>query len=64
MSKNIITDASVAKVTITTHDGKVYTDPKQIKVPRNEHTEMFYHLLEIYEPPQKETESTKKDKTA
>lgn len=44
------------KVTITTHDGKVYTDPSKIKVLRNENTEMFYRLLENYAP--------QKDKTA
>lgn len=42
-------------VTITTHDGKVYTDPSKIKIPRNENTEMFYRILENYVP---------KDKTA
>lgn len=35
-------------VTIITHDGKVYTDPGQIEVPRNETTEMFYQLLESH----------------
>ena len=40
-------------VTITTHDGRVYTDPGKIKIPRNEKTEMLYHLLESYEPPKK-----------
>lgn len=42
------------KVTITTHDGKVYSDPRQIKVPRNEHTESFYRILENYVPKQKD----------
>lgn len=37
-------------VTITTCDGKVYTDPGKIKVPRNENTEMFYHILESLDP--------------
>ena len=35
-------------VTITTHDGRVFTDPSQIKVTRNENTEMFYRLLENF----------------
>ena len=41
-------------VTITTHDGKVYTDPSKIKVTRNEKTEMFYRFLETFVPEQKE----------
>lgn len=40
-------------VTITTHDGKVYTDPSKIKIPRNEHTEAFYRFLENYKPKKK-----------
>lgn len=45
-------------VTITTHDGKVYTDPSKIKIPRNENTERFYQLLENYVcPKEKETAS-------
>lgn len=43
-------------VTITTHDGKVYTDPGKIKIPRNENTEILYQMLENYVP--------KTDKTA
>lgn len=41
-------------VTITTHDGKVYTDPSQVKVLRNEKMEMFYRFLENFVPQQKE----------
>ena len=37
-------------VTLTTHDGKVYTDTSKIEIPRNEHTEMFYQMLENYVP--------------
>ena len=40
-------------VTITTHDGKAYTDPGQIEVPRNEYTEMLYRFLENYLAKQK-----------
>ena len=43
-------------VTLTTHDGIVYTDPSKIAIPRNEYTEMFYQMLENYVP--------KTDKTA
>ena len=32
----------MANVIITTYDGKVYTNPEDIKVERNENTEMFY----------------------
>ena len=35
-------------VTITTHDGRVFTDPSQIKVVRNENTEAFYQMLERF----------------
>lgn len=42
------------KVTITTHDGKVYTDPGQVKIPRNEYTEAFYRILENYVPKAKD----------
>ncbi len=45
------------KVLITTHDGKVYTDPSKIKVPRNINTESFYRILENVPSPKK-NEST------
>lgn len=35
-------------VTITTHDGQVFTDPSLIKIPRNDNTENFYRFLESY----------------
>lgn len=35
-------------VTITTQDGKTYTDPKNIQVPRNKNTEAFYCALERF----------------
>lgn len=38
----------MANVIITTHDGKVYTNPEDIKVERNENTEMFYRFLENF----------------
>lgn len=40
-------------VTIKTHDGKTYTDPKQIILPRNENTERFYKTLENHKPKKK-----------
>lgn len=43
------------KVTITTSDGKVYTDPSKIKIVRNENTESFYRMLENYAKKRKET---------
>lgn len=46
-------------VTITTADGKVYTDPSKIKIPRNENTEAFYRMLENYVP-----KTTTKEDTA
>lgn len=48
-------------VTITTHDGKVYTDPCQIHIPRNEITKVFYEMLDTYIP---EKQPLKKDETA
>ena len=38
----------MANVIITTRDGKVYTNPEDIKVERNENTEMFYRFLENF----------------
>ncbi|MET3572735.1 hypothetical protein [Enterocloster citroniae] len=38
----------MANVIITTYDGKVYTNPEDIKVERNENTEMFYQFLERF----------------
>ena len=38
----------MANVIITTYDGKVYTNPEDIKVERNENTEMFYRFLEQF----------------
>lgn len=49
----------MGKVTIRTNDGKVYTDPRQIHIPRNEKTEMFYRIVDQYRP-----EKCDKDKTA
>lgn len=46
----------MVKVTITTADGKVYTDPSKIHVPRTPNTEMFYSILENYKPPKKKKE--------
>lgn len=33
-------------VTITTHDGCIFTDPSLVQIPRNENTEKFYLFLE------------------
>ena len=45
-------------VTITTADGKVYTDPTKVKIPRTEYTEAFYRMLENYVP---KTNKTKEE---
>ena len=42
-------------VTITTHDGQVFTDPSLISIPRNENTENFYRFLENYRKQNVET---------
>lgn len=42
------------QVTIKTQDGKAYTDPGRIRVPRNKNTESFYRLLENFKPKPKE----------
>lgn len=36
-------------VMITAPDGKVYTDPRQVKIARNDYPE-FYRILESYKP--------------
>lgn len=41
---------NLANIIATTHEGKVITDPTQIKVERNEKTELLYRLLENFEP--------------
>lgn len=48
-------------VTITTADGKVYTDPKLITVPRTPKTERFYRMLEDYEPPVEKSNSREEE---
>lgn len=40
-------------VTVRTRDGKVYTDPTKVRIERNENTEMFYQMVENYEPKKK-----------
>lgn len=50
----------MGKVTIKTADGKVYTNPNDIHIPRNEKTEMFYRIVDKYEMGNKNNE----DKTA
>lgn len=50
----------MGKVTIKTADGKVYTNPGEIHIPRNEKTEMFYRIVDQYVPGEQHTE----DKTA
>ena len=32
-------------VTITTHDGCIFTDPSLVQIPRHENTEKFYLFL-------------------
>lgn len=40
----------MVNVTIKTSDGKVYTDPKKIHIPRNESTKSFYKIVDAYIP--------------
>lgn len=40
----------MAKVTIRTSDGKVYTDPSKIHIPRIEKYAEFYRIVDQYEP--------------
>lgn len=42
-------------VTIKTSNGKVYTNPKDVHIARNEKTEMFYDIVMGY--PKKEKKS-------
>lgn len=48
-------------VTIRTSDGKVYTDPSKVHIPRNEKTAMFYKLVDQFKPDQ---EKEQKEETA
>ena len=41
-------------VTIMTKDGKVYTDPTKVHIPRNKDTEAFYRMVENFVPDQTE----------
>lgn len=47
----------VRLVTIKTSDGKIYTNPKDIHIPRTDKTEAFFKLVEQYVP-------KREDKTA
>ncbi|MFT4106222.1 MAG: hypothetical protein QM657_10720 [Lacrimispora sp.] len=48
-NNEIYADPSKAVVTITGPDGKVYTDPSQIKITREDFPEL-YRLMENYKP--------------
>ena len=43
----------MANIRIITKDGKVYTDPKEVHIPRNEKYEMLYRIVENYKPVEK-----------
>lgn len=45
-------------ITVRTSDGKVYTDPRQVRIERNEKTEMFYRMVENYKPKEKKQEAS------
>lgn len=45
-------------VTIRTSDGKVYTDPRQVRIERNEKTELFYRMVENFKPKKKNEEAS------
>lgn len=47
-------------VTVRTSDGKTYTNPKDVHIPRNEKTESFYRMVLEHDYPEKKT----KDETA
>ena len=57
----ILIESGCDMVTITTHDGKVYTNTEDIKVPRNENTEMFYQFLERFRDERMQQMQTKED---
>lgn len=40
--------AMAVTVTIVTRDGKVYTDPTKVHIPRNKDTEAFYRMVENF----------------
>lgn len=51
----------MATVTIRTSDGKVYTDPSEVHIPRNKKNEAFYSMVDQHVP---KTQSDTEDKTA
>lgn len=48
-------------VTIRTSDGKVYTDPSKVFIPRNDKMAAFYRIVDEYKPKNKNKDE---DKTA
>lgn len=45
-------------------DGIRYTNPEEVFIPRNEKTEMFYRIVENYQPKEKPQYEKQKDETA
>ncbi len=49
-------------VLIQTKDGKIYTDPTQVHITRDDH-ELFYSMVEGYVPPRNKEQETKEAST-
>ncbi len=45
-------------------DGVRYTNPADVFIPRNEKTEMFYRIVENYQPKEKPKAEKQEDGTA
>ncbi|MDO4275904.1 MAG: hypothetical protein Q4D16_19730 [Eubacteriales bacterium] len=48
----------MATVIIKTRDGKVYTNPADIHIPRSDETAMFYRIVDEHNPKQNAEEKT------
>ena len=44
-------------VRIITSDGKVYTNPKDVHIPRNKKYAIFYRIVDNYKPVNKKDET-------
>ncbi len=44
-------------IRIITKDGKVYTDPKDVHIPRNEKYAMLYRIVDSHKPVGKKGEN-------
>lgn len=48
---------AMVTIRIITKDGKVYTDPKDVHIPRNEKYAMLYRIVDSHKPVGKKGEN-------